>query len=1483
MASNSSTTYASKYGSITLLNRINYATWKPDIQAILLAANAFDIVTGESAQPAGGDRRLDWVKRRGIALNLLYMSTTPEIRNTLTTYLNDLDITGMWEHLKSLDLSQDAVYCLDQVRAFNLEVFSTTDTVESFAQRLISYQLKLQDTDYRLTDTLMVMKLCMGMPSDSDWAVTRLTVLRDNITFSQAVAQYQITERLRPATLNSRPATTESATLASNIPGGRGNKRGRGRGGSFRGSNRRGRGGRNVSTSESITTEHDDRCYWCLKKGHMRKNCRDYKRAVEKARQGRTLNERDQETANVAISPNSRVEEIEEVSAYITSADQSDTTKWILDSGASKHMCGDRTLLSNLKRFESPQQVKLADNTSIRAYGKGMTRLQSDQTSLRLEEVWYVPELRTIKLISITCLNDSGIEVVFKPGRTVEAHKDCRLVFTGSTNSGLVVLDLKHLPPAGAKVYITTSATATSAPELTATPVMETKFDLWHRRLAHTSIKTMQDLTKAVYGLDLGEKSQKPPGEKACLPCLAGKMHESFNKTTDTRASRPLERIHADISGIKAKTKRGYRYFLLLVDDYTRYYWLYLLRTKETMEVVSIFKQFRAMVETENHAMDRKIVYFRADNGKGEFGVGLQQELITMGIQFEPSPPYKHSMNGVVERAMRTVNERTRSIVYEAKLPYDLWDFAVEHAVFVRNRVLTKGIIEKITPSEKYSGHKPDLSKLRVFGCAAYPALSLATFPKKYDPRFKDKEYIYVGLRGSKIYKLLSLKDFKEYSSADVSFDEYIFPASKLLSERQVPSELDQEASQRATSRIDRLNAAPSLCLPENVQRSIEPIRELATPYRADQMEPIVEQVAPVVAKEFESVVEQDAPIVTNSKEVEPIVELDAPMVANLEPEPVVELYAPTVARSNTRIDQQLQLGDNSKVLHDRPRSGTETEASRKSTRARIPKKFFDDRVTRAILAEVRAEPEPELVGPIEPIEAISVEDAMREDAPSWLEAVDSELRSLKESKTYSIVAELPEGRQAVANRWVLKKKLNIDGSLARRKARLVVKGYSQTYGIDYTETFAPVVRFTTVLFLLIWATIHDLAIDHVDVDTAFLNPTLKEEVYMEIPDYFWRIESKPKGATKLYLRLRKSLYGLKQAPYEWYQEVDEYLATLGFTKSNADPNLYIKDNVYLLLYVDDNLIVGPRDQVDIVKTQLASRWKCKDLGPAILFVGLQINRDRNKTLQIHQSSYVSRLLTRFGLDQANSRRLPFDSGVRLEPDTPFEDASLIRLYQQLVGCLLYLSNRSRPDISWCVTQLARYMSQPGESHLRAAKEVLRYLKGTSTYGLIYDCSQPSSALAGYSDASWGTAYDGKSYTGWDVHYCGAVFSWCSNVQRSTAQSSMESEIIAANELSKELAWLERLWEEVTRTKQTPTLYCDNVSGIDVIHHPKHHSKSKHIDIRYFFIRNDMVARGRLKVVHIPGDDQIADILTKQLPWEKFSKLRNLLGVRKTD
>jgi len=325
---------------------------------------------------------------------------------------------------------------------------------------------------------------------------------------------------------------------------------------------------------------------------------------------------------------------------------------------------------------------------------------------------------------------------------------------------------------------------------------------------------------------------------------------------------------------------------------------------------------------------------------------------------------------------------------------------------------------------------------------------------------------------------------------------------------------------------------------------------------------------------------------------------------------------------------------------------------------------------------------------------------------------------------------------------------------------------------------------------------------------------------------------------------------------------------------------------------VDDMLIAGRPDDIAAVKQQIAAKWKCKDLGPVTTFVGFQITRDRAaKTLIIHQTAYITRLLERFKLDKSNPTHLPIPANtvLKLEPDIhptnrnqPLQPVETT-VYRQAVGCLLYLTNCTRPDLSYPVGQLARHMQNPWIDHLRLVKQALRYLNGTRNLGIRYQFTgKRPNPYDLYSDATWGSESDRISFQGWVVTRAGGAISWASQRQRSTALSSMEAEFMAASEAAKEAAWLEKLITALNdHVTEPPTLRCDNLGAVSLVYDPKYHAKSKHIDIRYMFIRNDLIAQNRLKVEHIPGSDQPADILTKQLPVEAMQRHMQTLGMRR--
>jgi len=275
---------------------------------------------------------------------------------------------------------------------------------------------------------------------------------------------------------------------------------------------------------------------------------------------------------------------------------------------------------------------------------------------------------------------------------------------------------------------------------------------------------------------------------------------------------------------------------------------------------------------------------------------------------------------------------------------------------------------------------------------------------------------------------------------------------------------------------------------------------------------------------------------------------------------------------------------------------------------------------------------------------------------------------------------------------------------------------------------------------------------------------------------------------------------------------------------------------------------------------------------------------------------YTKKLLKRLKMDNCNSAKLPIPAGTVLKPDIEslleYDDATV---YRQIIGSTIYLSNCTRPDISYAVGQLARFMAAPGESHYRLSKQLLRYLNGTLETGITFSnrkiylplCKLTLTDLpTGYSiftDATWGTEHDRISFQGMAVIRYGGAVIWMAQRQKSTALSSMEAEIMAASEGARSAVWLEKLTRDLGERDDVdpfvPTLYCDNKGTVDLSYDTKHHQKAKHIETRYLFVRNDMVQKGRLEVVHIPGKDQPGDMLTKQLPIDQFTKHCVTLGI----
>jgi hypothetical protein len=508
-------------------------------------------------------------------------------------------------------------------------------------------------------------------------------------------------------------------------------------------------------------------------------------------------------------------------------------------------------------------------------------------------------------------------------------------------------------------------------------------------------------------------------------------------------------------------------------------------------------------------------------------------------------------------------------------------------------------------------------------------------------------------------------------------------------------------------------------------------------------------------------------------------------------------------------------------------------------------------------------------------------------DCQKWRVAMDEELASLEKQGTWAVVPR-PKDAKTITSKWVYKIKLDSNNQPIRYKARLVARGFQQTQGVDYDETFAPVVKLKSLKLILSLAAARDLEVKQVDFDTAFLNAELSHDVYMELPPG----SKYPPGTV---IKLLKSIYGLKQAGHDWHEVLRDLLVSLGYMQLECDKCVFIKRTadgrmIILPLYVDDTLAVYDKQDEHIWladKAAIASRYAIKDIGDCEWVLNMKLTRDRAaRTITLSQEAYIKRVLENFQFSQCKPLSYPcIDADLFLPPagcdETPLDRKEQTR-YQSIVGSLLYAALTTRPDIAFAVNELGRFNAQANQFHMLAAHHVLRYLAGTTNHGLVFRLHGSPHDIKPevYTDSSWANDLETRrSTSGMVVKLNGNVVSWLSRKQKTVALSSTEAEYMAASEATSEALWLRAWIKEVFQVDAPVLLYCDNQSALALAKNDTFHQRTKHIDIRYHFIR-ERVQWGHVIMQFVPTEDQEADILTKRYNCGKrFAEQRARLVV----
>ncbi|MCH81290.1 copia-type polyprotein, partial [Trifolium medium] len=461
-----------------------------------------------------------------------------------------------------------------------------------------------------------------------------------------------------------------------------------------------------------------------------------------------------------------------------------------------------------------------------------------------------------------------------------------------------------------------------------------------------------------------------------------------------------------------------------------------------------------------------------------------------------------------------------------------------------------------------------------------------------------------------------------------------------------------------------------------------------------------------------------------------------------------------------------------------------------------------------------------------------------------WRKAMDAEIEAIEKNDTWELTT-LPAG-------------------LDKHKARLVAKGYTQRYGIDYSEVFAPVARWDTIRTVLSMAANNGWDVFQMDVKSAFLHGELTENIYVSQPLGY------DNGNKHKVYKLKKALYGLKQAPRAWYSKIETYFISKSFQKCPHEHTLFVKlgekgEILIASLYVDDLILTGnDLSMINNFKRSMKKHFAMTDLGKMRYFLGIEVCQSK-QGIFIHQQKYAAEILSRFGMENCNMVSNPIVPGCKLIKNENGKAADPT-LYKQMVGCLMYLL-ATRPDLAYSVCLVARFMDRPTEVHFTAVKRILRYLKGTLSFGVLYKSNVTKKlCLKGWSDSDYaGDVEDRKSTTGYLFKLGSAAISWSSKKQPIVTLSTTEAEYVAAASCACQALWLRNVLSCLQQKQEVNTvIYCDNSSTIKLSKNPIMHGRCKHIDVRFHFLRN-LTKDDVVELIHCKTDSQLADIFTKPL------------------
>ena len=1331
------------------------------------------------------------------------------------------------------------------------------ESADSYISRVEKLGIQLAGLGTNISDAELVYALKKGLPKQEYSSLLDYYTYSDKnneITFDDVAKhirdkyekmQLEAGEQEKTKS-NTHSDTHEQAHYAQSNRGtgsgrgGFGSYRGRARGGFNNGRGRGGRGGFAIGGNNDGDENGDHegnksqpnskfpgKCFLCGKTGHKQDDCYSTKTCSKCKRKGhiakvcynKEKNSEKNNNKNSGDDGNASDESdygFSSIDDRGTSSEISDDC-FLADSGCTRTISKNKNLFTSLRTSPTTIGVEVANKEMI--YSNIIGDIKVPGTKITLRDVVYLPEA-SHNLLSISRILDKYY-ILFG---------DKQAIITTKRNGGKEIM---RIPQVG-KLFVWNIKEKAERDV-----AMLSKEMIWHQRLGHLSWSGMNKLVtkKAIEGMEELDMNKAKEELMKCESCIMGKMHrvrfEDHMHEAD-KAEDIMDRWHADLWGPmidkdknEIESLGGNRYGLRVVDEKSRKKFLIGLKTKDEacQKLIELHKE--KVIET-----GKPLKEFHSDGG-GEFSSQILLKYFKAnGVRVTKSTKNTPQNNSIPERAHRTNGEGMLAALYTSGLPLSFWLEAATAKVYVENKCISAENPTK-TPDEIWTGKVPSVKRIRVWGCDCYVHVQKEERTKL---EMKARKGILVGYSESQsAYRIFMLDNRKIEVSRDIKCIEESFSfANELKAEAKMKGEnlldIDNIEAMQMKNEIELVKRISLEEIKAEEKNGLQPIKAESKEEEKNGLQPL----------KTESKVEERNGLEPIDKAEEKLKRKSSRKKKNVNRYGMVD-YENEVAFSAI----MRELGLSAEQVGDEPKAFSEA------------------------------------------IECI--------EGKEWRKAMDEEIQSLKENNTWKLV-KLPNGKKAMKCKWVFKKKINSQGKVVRFKARLCAKGYTQQEGVDYFETFAPVMKYKSMRIILAIVAKLDYEFKQLDVLTAFLNALMKEEVYMEQPEGY------EEGTKDMVCRLIKTIYGTKQAPREWNKEVNEFIVNeLQLNRCTSDSCVYVKKSrtgkvIIVAIFVDD--FTAAYDSTDEgewnqMKQKLMSKYKMKDLGDVEWILGMKVVRDRSRRIiKLDQEVYVEKILEKFNMERSKEVDTPSVPGIKYsKQDAPTTEKEKEEMrekpYRELVGSLLYAAISTRPDIAHAVNTISRHMSNPGEKLWIAGKRILRYLRGTSKLGLVFngknekaiptDKNKLSSDIVVYVDSDWsGDTDERKSTTGFYVFIYGCVVNWWSKKQTTVSLSSAEAEYMAICAATQEVKWVRIFMKEVLMNEELEStiMFSDSQSAIDISKNDVHHGRTKHIDIRHHFIRQE-INNGEIKLEWIATHYQLADMLTKALGVKVFLNLRN--------